>query len=173
MPEPSGGSGLNPSFSCGELWCTDFVTGGKDRRFRRASGDDYVVHYQDLTPEQVGWWQEIPTVTPATAIEQCLVYGTPTYLLRQAIARGYEQGYLKTAERDSGNRLAGGAKHHNRIGRHVSMGNRILHPRAIPGLDTAAGHTDGGEPCLNEAIHIARRSGTNTPGHCPTRTTAS
>lgn len=77
------------------------VTVGKDRRFRRASGEDYVVHYQDLTPTQVGWWQEIPTVTPATAIEQCLVYGTPTYLLRQAIERGYAQGHLKTAERDA------------------------------------------------------------------------
>ena len=77
------------------------VTVGKDRRFRRASGGDYVVHYQDLTPKQVGWWQEIPTVTPVTAIEQCLVYGTPTYLLRQAIERGHAQGYLKTAERDA------------------------------------------------------------------------
>lgn len=77
------------------------VTVGKDRRFRRASGEDYVVHYQNLTPKQVGWWQEIPTVTPVTAIEQCLVYGTPTYLLRQALERGHAQGYLKTAERDA------------------------------------------------------------------------
>ena len=77
------------------------ITVGKDRRFRRASGEGYVVHYQDLTPKQVGWWQEIPTVTPVTAIEQCLVYGTPTYLLRQAIDRGYAQGYLKTAARDA------------------------------------------------------------------------
>lgn len=77
------------------------VTVGKDRRFRRAGGEDYVVHYQNLAPKQVGWWQEIPAVTPVTAIEQCLVYGTPTYLLQQAIERGYAQGYLKTAERDA------------------------------------------------------------------------
>jgi hypothetical protein len=32
------------------------------------------------------------------AIEQCIEYGTPTYLLRQAIERGYTQGYLKSAE---------------------------------------------------------------------------
>lgn len=76
------------------------VAVGKDRRFRRAGGEEYVVHYQDLTAKQVGWWQEIPTVTPVTAIEQCLAYGTPTYLLRQAVERGYVQGYLKTAERD-------------------------------------------------------------------------
>lgn len=73
---------------------------GKQRRFRRAGGDDYVVHYEDLAPKQIGWWQEIPTVTPATAIAQCLTYGTPTYLLRQAIERGHAQGYLKATERD-------------------------------------------------------------------------
>lgn len=76
------------------------LTVAKHRRFRRAGGDDYVVHYEDLAPKQIGWWQEIPTVTPATAIAQCLVYGTPTYLLRQAIARGHAQGYLKANERD-------------------------------------------------------------------------
>lgn len=43
--------------------------------------------------------QEIPTVTVKTAIEQCMDYGTPTYLLRQAIAQGYAQGYLKAKER--------------------------------------------------------------------------
>lgn len=77
------------------------VTVGKQRRFRRAGGADYVVHHEDLAPAQIGWWQQIPTVTAATAIAQCLAYGTPTYLLRQAIQRGHAQGYLKTAERDA------------------------------------------------------------------------
>lgn len=76
------------------------LTVGKQRRFRRTGGDDYVVHSEDLAPKQIGWWQEIPTVTAATAIAQCLAYGTPTYLLRQAIERGHAQGYLKVAERD-------------------------------------------------------------------------
>ncbi|NYG60521.1 hypothetical protein BJ980_003444 [Nocardioides daedukensis] len=67
---------------------------------RCADGDDYVVHYEDLAAKQIGWWQEIPTVTPATAIAQCVVYGTPMYLLRQAIERGHRQGYLKAAEGD-------------------------------------------------------------------------
>jgi predicted transcriptional regulator of viral defense system len=75
------------------------VTVGRKRRLRRTGGDDYVIHYEDLAPAQVGWWQEMPTVTPATALAQCLDYGTPTYLLRQAIDRGHTQGYLKSAER--------------------------------------------------------------------------
>jgi predicted transcriptional regulator of viral defense system len=74
---------------------------GKQRRFRRTGEEDYIVHYEDLEAGRVGWWQEIPAVTPGTAIAQCLVYGTPTYLLRQAIERGHAQGYLYTAERNS------------------------------------------------------------------------
>lgn len=54
------------------------LTVAKQRRFRRTGGEDYVVHYEDLAPAQVGWWQEIPTVTAVTAIEQCLAHGTPT-----------------------------------------------------------------------------------------------
>lgn len=77
------------------------ITVGKQRRFRRMGGEDYVVHYEDLDPRQIGWWQEIPTVTAATAIGQCITFGTPTYLLRQAIERGHAQGYLKAAERDA------------------------------------------------------------------------
>jgi len=75
------------------------VTIGKNRRLRRVGGDDYVVHHEDLAPEQVAWWQEVPTVTAPTAIAQCIAYGTPTYLLRQALERGHDQGYLTTAER--------------------------------------------------------------------------
>jgi len=77
------------------------VTVAKHRRFRRAGGDGYVVHYEDLDPRQIGWWDEIPTVTATTAIAQCIEYGTPTYLLRQALERGHARGYLKTAERDA------------------------------------------------------------------------
>lgn len=76
------------------------VTVSKRRRLRREGGEEYVVHYEDLNSGQIGWREEIPTVKPATAIAQCIEFGTPTYLLRQAIARGHAQGYLKTAERD-------------------------------------------------------------------------
>jgi len=76
------------------------VTVAKHRRLRRVGDDGYVVHCEDLTPEQIGWWQEVPTVTAATAIAQCIAYGTPIYLLRQALERGHDQGYLTTAKRD-------------------------------------------------------------------------
>jgi len=59
---------------------------GARRRLRRAGGDRYVIHHQGLVSGQVGWWQGVPCVTTATAIEQCIASGVPTYLLRQAIA---------------------------------------------------------------------------------------
>lgn len=77
------------------------VTVGKQRRFRRSNPSNYIVHYEDLDAQQVGWWEEIPTVTPATAIRQCIAYGTPTYLLRQAIERGHAQGLLTTRDREA------------------------------------------------------------------------
>jgi predicted transcriptional regulator of viral defense system len=77
------------------------VTVGKQRRLRRTGGDPYVIHYEDLDPQKIGWWQEIPIVTPDMAIEQCLAYGTPTYLLRQAIEGAHAQGHLTATDRKS------------------------------------------------------------------------
>ncbi|MDO5617612.1 type IV toxin-antitoxin system AbiEi family antitoxin domain-containing protein [Kocuria sp.] len=74
------------------------VTVARRRRIRRSGGDAYVIHYQDLQPAQVGWWNEIPMVTAAQAISQCIDYGTPIHLLRQAVERGHAHGYLTKAE---------------------------------------------------------------------------
>lgn len=82
------------------------VTVGKHRRLRRGDGQGYVVHYEDLNREQIGWWQEVPTVTAATAIVQCIEYGTPTYLLRQALENARAQGRITAVEhRDVTERL--------------------------------------------------------------------
>ena len=79
---------------------TIHVTVAKRRRLRRVGGERYEVHYQDLDAGQIGWWEQVPTVTAATAIAQCIEYGTPTYLLRQALQRGRDQGRITGAERE-------------------------------------------------------------------------
>jgi len=61
------------------------VTLPKGRRIRRRGGELYVVHHEDLAPERIGWWQQIPTVTLPTAIAQCITNGVPGYLMRQAL----------------------------------------------------------------------------------------
>jgi predicted transcriptional regulator of viral defense system len=75
-----------------------FVTVGKNRRIRRKGGEHYVVHHQDLQPDQIGWQDEIPSVNLPTAIEQCIETGVPTYLLDQAIERGRARGLLTVSE---------------------------------------------------------------------------
>jgi len=67
-------------------------------RIRRSDNDRYVIHVQRLPALQVTWWQQMPIVTPAAAIEQCLEYGTPTYLLRQALDRGARTGAVPRSE---------------------------------------------------------------------------
>jgi predicted transcriptional regulator of viral defense system len=62
------------------------------RRIRRRAGERYEVHQQDLNPDQIGWWQGIPTVTLPAAIGQCVDSGVPGYLLRQALEHGQRTG---------------------------------------------------------------------------------
>lgn len=57
----------------------------KGRRIKRAGGERFELHFQNVAPENIGWWHEIPIVKCACAIEQCILGGTPEYLLRQAI----------------------------------------------------------------------------------------
>lgn len=76
------------------------VTVPHRRRIRRADNDRYVVHTQVLTSHQITWWQQMAIVTPATAIEQCITHGTPTYLLRQAMERGGRTGAVPRADRE-------------------------------------------------------------------------
>lgn len=71
------------------------VTVTHRRRIRRQDNDRYVVHAQLLTPHQVTWWHEMRIATPPTAIEQCIEFGNPTYLLRQALERGARTGAVR------------------------------------------------------------------------------
>jgi predicted transcriptional regulator of viral defense system len=74
---------------------------GKNRRIRRSQGEQYRIHYENIDASDIGWWQEIPIIKAAKAIAQCMEYGTPTYLLVQAIDKGYAKGYLQKKEHDA------------------------------------------------------------------------
>lgn len=71
----------------------------RDRRLRRAGGERYIIHYEDLDPKQVTWWQGIRTVTAPTAIAQSIASGVPTYLIRQALERAGRTSLLPADER--------------------------------------------------------------------------
>jgi len=73
------------------------ITVGRGRRLRRAGGERYVIHYQNLEPEQRTWWEGIPITTLPATIANCIEAGLPTYLLRQAIDRGGRTSLLPRA----------------------------------------------------------------------------
>lgn len=67
-------------------------------RLRRAGGEAYTVHSVDVPEADVGWWEGMRCVRLAPAIAQCLAWGTPSYLLRQAVENGRARGLLTEAE---------------------------------------------------------------------------
>ena len=76
------------------------LTVPKGRRLRRAGGDLYVVHQQDLDDEQIGWWERVPIVTIGMAIEQCIDTGVPTYLIKQALDSASRRGAVRPGDLD-------------------------------------------------------------------------
>lgn len=74
------------------------ITVARKRRIARKGGQGYILHYQDLEPSQITWWEEIPIVTLPVAIEQCIDGNVQKYLIRQAIERGAKAGKLPQKE---------------------------------------------------------------------------
>lgn len=75
------------------------MTVARRRRIRRAGGERYLIHHEDLEPEQITWWEGVPIVTAPTAIAQCISTGVPTYLIRQALERSGGTTLLTHRER--------------------------------------------------------------------------
>lgn len=67
---------------------------------RRNAPAAYVVHYEDLEATQRSYWEQIPTVTVATAIDQCIVSGVRPDLIRQAIDAARARGLIDQATAD-------------------------------------------------------------------------
>lgn len=72
------------------------VTVAKGRRISRKGGEGYSIHREDIANNNRAWREEVPVVTLTRAIEQCIIAGTPTYLIDQAIERGLTRGLLTT-----------------------------------------------------------------------------
>ena len=72
----------------------------RHRRLRRAGGDRYVLHRQDVPPSEKTWWEQLPITTLPRTIEDCIESGVPTYLLRQALERGGRTSMLPPPQRE-------------------------------------------------------------------------
>lgn len=76
------------------------VAVAKRRRIERQGGQGYVIHHCDLAPRQVTWWEQIRITNVPTTIEQCIDWGVPTYLIKQAIERAGGTSLLLAPDRE-------------------------------------------------------------------------
>lgn len=74
------------------------LTVPRSARIQRSGGNLYVLHHQDLRPDQVGWWEGIPTVTEYTAIDQGIASNVPIHLIEQAIATARRTGRITATQ---------------------------------------------------------------------------
>ncbi|MDR1428260.1 MAG: type IV toxin-antitoxin system AbiEi family antitoxin domain-containing protein [Bifidobacteriaceae bacterium] len=73
---------------------------GKKRRLRRAGGERYVIHHHDLTREQRVRFEQMPITDVPTTIDQCIDWGVPTYLIKQALERAGRTSLLLAQEKE-------------------------------------------------------------------------
>ncbi|MDR1266505.1 MAG: type IV toxin-antitoxin system AbiEi family antitoxin domain-containing protein [Propionibacteriaceae bacterium] len=64
---------------------------------RQDAPAEYVVHYQNLRPDQRYYWEEIPCVTVETAIDQEIAVRARPDLIARAIDQAEEQGLIDRA----------------------------------------------------------------------------
>jgi predicted transcriptional regulator of viral defense system len=76
------------------------VTIPKTKRLRRAGGEWYVIHRADLEPRQRTWFEQIPVTDVRTTIADCIDWGVPTYLIKQAFDRTDDTSLLLRDDRD-------------------------------------------------------------------------
>jgi len=69
-------------------------------RLRRAGGERYVLHYATLEPQQRTWFEQIPITDVPTTIADCIDWGVPTYLIKQALDRTSGTSLLLNKERE-------------------------------------------------------------------------
>jgi predicted transcriptional regulator of viral defense system len=67
---------------------------GQRRRLRRRGGERYIIHHEDLADQQRTWFEQIPITNVPTTIGHCIAWGTPTYLIKQALERAGATGQL-------------------------------------------------------------------------------
>ena len=70
----------------------------KATRLRRAGGEHYVIHRADLAPRQRTWFEQIPITDVPTTIADCIAWGVPTYLIRQALEQAQGTSMLLPSE---------------------------------------------------------------------------
>lgn len=74
------------------------ITVGPTRRIRRARGEQYVLHYEDVPAQSITWWQGLRIVDVPTAIAQAISSGVATYLIRETLEKASHTSLLPPDE---------------------------------------------------------------------------
>jgi predicted transcriptional regulator of viral defense system len=69
-------------------------------RLRRAGGDDYVLHTENLSTAEVTWCEGLPIVTPAKAIQQCIRTGFSSAVIADALAEGLDRELVSEGDHE-------------------------------------------------------------------------
>ncbi|MBU1227516.1 MAG: type IV toxin-antitoxin system AbiEi family antitoxin domain-containing protein [Actinobacteria bacterium] len=64
------------------------------RKPRKRGGETYLVHRENLEPEDVTRYEGLPIVTPATAVRQAIENGLPSRLATDAIRNARSRGLI-------------------------------------------------------------------------------
>ncbi len=78
------------------------------RRIAKSDGAGFKVHREKMADTERIWVEELPTVTPYRAIVQCVEYGTPSYLLKQAARGCLDKMLISAKEADELERMIDG-----------------------------------------------------------------
>jgi len=67
-------------------------------RPRRKGGENYILHFEQISQNELTWHEGIPIVTPAKAIQQAILGSTSHRLIRQAIETATRLGRVPLPE---------------------------------------------------------------------------
>lgn len=76
------------------------VSVDKGRRIRRAASTLLKLHYRAIDTSSTTWWKEVPVSDPVSTIQDCIEWGTPAYLMRQAIQEATSRGLLSPTKQE-------------------------------------------------------------------------
>lgn len=70
----------------------------KGRRINKAGGSNIIIYHENIEKQQIGWWEQMPTVKLPLAVQQCIDRGTPSHIILQAIKNGRARGMISQEE---------------------------------------------------------------------------
>ena len=69
-------------------------------RLRRAGGDAYVLHAENLSPADKTWCEGLPIVTPKKAIEQCIREGFSSAIITDTLTNALERELVSQGDHE-------------------------------------------------------------------------